>query len=200
MQTELRLHQLVVGILVVLFVLFISIVLLLYPSLAHQRFEVVVSLTLLIAAAVVFVTIGMVEEVVAFQFGPKHRRELLGYLVLGLISLASGLFLALSDKASIQTIALVAAPHALLFGIGEIRVAVHVRRHPARSRGLLIGGICEVGLGVALAGAHYLSSQGAAMLLGCAAILSTVQLVPFLFFKCPTSSRQHNRNGRGVDI
>ena len=37
MQTELRLHQLVVGILVVLLVLFIFIALLLYPSLEDQR-------------------------------------------------------------------------------------------------------------------------------------------------------------------
>ena len=188
MQTELRLHRLVVGILVVLLVLFICIVLSLYPSLAHQRFEVIVSLALVIAAATVFVMIGMVEGVVAFQFGPRHRRELLGYLLLGLVSLASGLFLAISDKAGIQTIALVAAPHALLFGIGELRLAAHVRRHPGKRRRFLIGGLCEVALGVAFAGAHYLSSQHAAMLLGCAAILSTVQLVPLLFFKRQSSS------------
>ena len=200
MQTELRLHRIVVGILVALLVLFICVVLWLYPSLAHQRFEVIVSLALVIAAATVFVTMGMVEGVVAFQFGPRHRRELLGYLVLGLVSLTSGLFLAISDTASIQTIALVAAPHALLFGFGELRLAGHVRHHPWKRRGILIGGLCEVALGVALIGAHYLSSQSAAMLLGCAAILSTVQLVPFLFFKYQPSSRLRNRNGHGVEV
>jgi uncharacterized membrane protein HdeD (DUF308 family) len=189
MRSELRLHQLVVGILVLLLVMFISIVLPLYPSLAHQRFEAIVSLALVIAAASVFVMIGIVEGVVAFQFGPRHKRELLGYLLLGLVSLASGLFLAVSDKASIQTIALVAAPHALLFGFGELRLAAHVRRHPAKRMGAFIGGLCEVALGVALACAHCLSSQGAATLLGCAAILSTVQLVPFLSFKYQTASR-----------
>lgn len=189
MQTELRLHQLVVGILVVLLVLFIFIVLPLYASLADQPLETIASLVVVIAAAAVFATIGMVEGVVAFQFGPMHKRELLGYLMLGLVSLASGLFLAISDKASIQTIALVAAPHAFLFGIGELRLAAHVRRHPAKRREFLIGGICEVALGVALVGAVYLSSQRAAMLLSCAAILSTVQLVPLLFFTRQTSSR-----------
>ena len=195
MQTELRLHQLVVGILVVLLVLFIFIVLSLYPSLEDQRFDVIVSLAVVIAAAAVFATIGMVEGVVAFQFGPRHKRELLGYLLLGLVSLASGLFLAISEKASIQIIALVAAPHAFLFGIGELRLAAHVRRHPARRRALLISGVCEVVLGFALAGALYLSSQRAAMLLGCAAILSTVQLVPFLFYKRRSSFLSRNRNG-----
>jgi uncharacterized membrane protein HdeD (DUF308 family) len=195
MQTELRLHQLVVGILIVLLVLFIFIVLSLYPSLEDQRFDVIVSLAVVIAAAAVFATIGMVEGVVAFQFGPTHRRELMGYLLLGVVSLASGLFLAISEKASVQTIALVAAPHAFLFGIGEIRLAAHLRRHPAKRRGFLIGGICEVALGVALVGALYLSSQRAAMLLGYVAIVSTVQLIPFLFYKRQSSFLSRNCNG-----
>jgi len=93
----------------------------------------------------------MVEGLVAFQFGLRHVRELLSYLLLGLVSLASGLFLAISDKVAIQTIALVAAPHALLFGIAELRLAAHVRRHPEKRRGFLISGLCEVALGVALA-------------------------------------------------
>jgi uncharacterized membrane protein HdeD (DUF308 family) len=187
MQTELRLHRLVIGILVVLLVLFISVVLVLHPSLAHQRFEVIASLALVITATAVFVMIGMVEGLVAFQFGPRHRRELLSYLLLGMVSLASGLYLAISEKASIQTIALVAAPHALLFGIGELRLAAHLRRHPAKRRGFLINGLCEVALGVALVGAYYLSSQRAAMLLGYVAILSTIQLVPVLFYKRQSS-------------
>lgn len=188
MQTELRLHRLVVGILVALLLLFISIVLALHPSLAHQRFEVIASLALVIAAAAVFVTIGMVEGVVAFQFGPTHRRELGIYLLLGMVSLASGLYLAISEKASIQTIALVAAPHALLFGIGELRLSAHLRRHPAKRRGFLINGFCEFALGVALVAAYYMSSQRAAMLLAYVAILSILQLVPFLFYKRDGSS------------
>ena len=183
MQTELRLHRLVVGILVALLLLFISIVLALHPSLAHQRFEVIASLALVITAAAVFVTIGMVEGVVAFQFGPTHRRELAIYLLLGMVSLASGLYLAISEKASIQTIALVAAPHALFFGIGELRLSTHLQRHPAKRRGFLINGLCECALGVALVAAYYMSSQRAAMLLGYVAILSILQLVPFLFYK-----------------
>jgi uncharacterized membrane protein HdeD (DUF308 family) len=194
MQTELRLHQLVFGILALLLILFISIDVLLYPSLGDQRFEVIVSLAVVIAAALVFVTIGMVEGVVAFQFGLRHKRELLSYLLLGMVSLASGLFLAISEKASVQAIALAAAPHAFLFGIVELRLAAHLRRHPAKRRGSLAGGICEVALGVALAGALYLSTQRAAMLLGCVAILSTVQLVLFLFYKRPSSFHLRNRN------
>ena len=53
MQTELRLHRVVVAILVGLLVLFVSIVLALHPRLAHQRFEVIVSLALVITAAAV---------------------------------------------------------------------------------------------------------------------------------------------------
>ena len=51
MRSELRLHRLVVGIMVTLLVFFISIVMALHPSLAHQRFEVIVSLAIVMAAA-----------------------------------------------------------------------------------------------------------------------------------------------------
>lgn len=183
MQTELRLHRLVIGILVALLVLFISIVFALHPSLADQRFEVIVSLALVVTGAAIFLAIGLVEGFVAFQFGPTHRRELGIYLLLGMVSLASGLYLAISEKTSIQTVALVAAPHALLFGIGELRLSAHLRRHPAKRRGFLINGLCEIALGFALVAAYYMSSERAAMLLGYVAILSTLQLVPFLFYK-----------------
>jgi uncharacterized membrane protein HdeD (DUF308 family) len=188
MQTELRLHRFVIGFLVALLVLFVLIVLVLHSTLAHQRFEVIVSLVLVIAAAAVFVMIGTVEGVVAFQFGLKHRRELLSYLLLGMVSLASGLYLAISDKASIQTIALVAAPHAFLFGIGELRLAAHLQRHPAIKRAFLINGFCEVALGIALLEANNSSSQRAAVILGYVAALSILQLVPFLFYKRQRSS------------
>jgi len=105
-----------------------------------------------------------------------------------MVSLASGLYLAISEKTSIRTIVLVAAPHVLLFGIGELRLSAHLRRHPAKRRGFLINGICEVLLRVALVAAYYMSSQRAAMLLAYVAILSILQLVPFLFYKREASS------------
>jgi uncharacterized membrane protein HdeD (DUF308 family) len=189
MQSELRLHRLVIGILVAMLIIFIAIVLSLSPSLAHQHLEVIVSLGIVTAAATIFVMLGMVEEVVAFQFGMRHKRELLGYFLLGSFSLASGLFLAMFENASIQTIALVAAPHAFLFGIGELRLAIHMGRHPARKRAFLVSGVVEVVLGVTLLSTPCISSQHAAMLLGYVAILSVLQLVPFLLYK-PTDKSQ----------
>ena len=208
MRTELRLHRLVVGILVALLVLFIAIILVVHPSLANQRFEVIVSLALVITAATVFVMIGMVEGAVAFQFGPRHRRELISYLLLGMVSLASGLYLAIYDKASIQTIALVAAPHAFLFGMGELRLAAHLQRHPATRRGFLINGFCEVALGVALLEAYNSSSQRAVMILGYVAVsinhptrsFSFLQRAEFFYSAIKMIYRRGNvvRTGRRV--
>ena len=62
MQTELRIHRLVTGILVVLLVLFLCFVLSLYPGFAHQRFEVIASLAIVIATASVFVMVEIVER------------------------------------------------------------------------------------------------------------------------------------------
>jgi uncharacterized membrane protein HdeD (DUF308 family) len=134
-------------------------------------------------AATVFVAVGFVEETVAFQFGMKHKRELLSYLLLGLVSISSGLYLAISRTASLQTIAIIVAPHALFFGIGELRVAQHLQRHPVTRRGLVVSGLCEVALGVALVCGWMMSSEEIASLLGLTAIFSILQLVPLLFYK-----------------
>ena len=195
MQSELRLHRLVIGILALLLGVFITAMLSVYPSPPHQHFEVVASLVVVIVAASAFVMIGMVEGVVAIQFGMGHKRELLGYLLLGLISLVTGLYLAISNSTSLQTIAVVVSPHAVLFGVGEIRLAAHMRRHPVMRKGLFISGLCETALGVALLSALHMSNQHAAMLLGYTAILSALQLVPFLFYKrlSPSPSPMDNK-------
>ncbi len=182
MRSELRLHRLVVGILGLLLITFIAVLLSLNQSPSHQHVEVIVSLVIVIAVASAFVMIGMVEEVVAFQFGLRHKRELLCYLSLGLLSLVSGMYLAMVDHVSLQEIAVVVSPHALLFGFGEMRLAAGMRRHAGYRRGLLISGVCELVLGIALLSSHYMSDQHVAMMLGYTAILSALQLVPFLFY------------------
>jgi hypothetical protein len=46
---------------------------------------------------------GIFEGTIAFEFGKKHKRELLSYLLLGLVALASGLYLAFSAIAVVQS-------------------------------------------------------------------------------------------------
>jgi uncharacterized membrane protein HdeD (DUF308 family) len=160
------------------------------PSLADERLEVIASLAIVILAAAVFTMMGIIEGAIAFEFGKKHRRELLSYLLLGLLSLASGLYLAFSEEASLQTIAVVAAPHALLFGIAELRIAQHLERHPLYRRGLRLSGLIEIALGIALIVGSGRSNQGVAMLLGYVAVLSILQLLPMLFYSHNVVSRE----------
>lgn len=110
MRYELKLHRFTFGIMAFLLIAFVAFVFRISSGLADERLEVIASLAIVVVAAAAFVIIGMVEGTMAFQFGRPHKRELLSYLVLGVLSLASGLYLAVSDEASLQTIALVAAP------------------------------------------------------------------------------------------
>lgn len=185
MQSEIRMHRLVLAILTIILVAFLGFLFYLTPRLASERLEAITSLITVILVASGFVMMGAVEEVVAFQFGIKHKREFLSYLLLGFVSIVSGLYLAISETASLQTIALVVAPHALLFGVAELRMAQHLQHHPGQRRGLFISGLCETGLGVALVYGWAMSNERVAMLLGYAAIISILQLLPLLLYRRP---------------
>jgi uncharacterized membrane protein HdeD (DUF308 family) len=194
MMYELKLHRLTFGILTVVLLAFAAFLLRVGPSLADERLEVIASLAIVIVAAAAFAFMGMIEGTIAFYFGRKHKRELLSYLVLGLVSLLSGLYLAISKTASLQTIALVATPHALLFGVAELRLAQHLERHPAYRRGLFLCGIVEIALGFTLIAGSKDSNEVTATLLGYVAILSILQLLPLLFYSPTFVSQQTTTN------
>ena len=188
MQTELRLHRLVVGILVALLVLFISIVMALHPSLAHQRFEVN------------RIACPCYHGGNSLRHDWNGRRGSRVSIWTDAQARTTGLPAARSGFACLRSISghlrksfntdNSARGGSPCISLWDWRITACVSpAAPSRERrGLLINGLCEVALGVALAGAYYLSSQRAAMLLGCVAILSTIQLVPFLFYKRQSSS------------
>jgi hypothetical protein len=194
MRYELRLHRVTFGILAVVLMGFVAFLFYIRPSLADERLEVIASLGIVIVAAAAFVAMGMIEGIMVFYFGKQHKREVLSYLLLGLLSLVSGLYLAISDTTSLQTVSLVAAPHALLFGVAELRLAQHLERHPGYRRALFVCGFVEIALGFTLIGGSELSTEGTATLLGYVAILSILQLLPFLFYSRTAVPRQTSMN------
>jgi uncharacterized membrane protein HdeD (DUF308 family) len=182
MRYELKLQRFTFGILAVILMAFVVFLMRLRPSLADERLEVMASLVIVVVAATAFVFMGMIEGTTAFQFGKEHKRELLSYLLLGLFSLGCGLYLAISDSATVQTVALVAAPHAFLFGLAELRLSRHLERHPVYKKGLVLGGAVEILLGVELIVGFRLSSERAATLLAYVAVITILQLLPLLFY------------------
>lgn len=182
MRYELKLHRLTFGILAVILVGFVVFLMRWRPLLADERMEVIASLAIVIVAATAFVSMGLIEGTMAFQFGRKHKREMLSYLLLGLLSLGCGICLAIIDSATVQTIALVAAPHAFLFGLAELRLSRHLERHPVYKKALVLGGAVEILLGVELIVGFRLSSENAAKLLAYVAIISILQLLTLLFY------------------
>ena len=186
MRYELKLHRLNFGILVGVLVIFVALLFEMRESFADERLEVITSFIVIVLAGTAFGYMGMVEGIIALQFGKKHRRELLSYLSLGLMSLGCGLYLAISKTARIQTIALIAAPHAFLFGIGQLRLAWHMERHKSFQQGLIAGGFIEILLGFALIRGYRLSTQGAVTMLAIIAIVSILQLLPLVLYRPKT--------------
>ena len=185
MRRELHLHRVAVGILILLLSGFMAYSYHLRPIIVHAKFETFGALFVVAATAAIFITIGVIESTIAFQFGKGHLRELATYLILGFVCLGSGLYLAISTTSSVQTVALVASPHALLFGLAELRLARHFERHPNYRHSLRIGGAVEILLGLALIFGSSLPVLNLVKLLAFVAIITVLQLVPFVFFRFP---------------
>lgn len=183
MRYELRLHRLLLSMLVTLLFLFVIGLFYLNAQPGEEQIEATVSLIIVIAVAAIFTYMGTAEGIIALYFGKRHRREFTVYLLLGLLSISSGLYLAMSHAESLQTVSLIVSPHAFLFGLAEIRIAQHMGRHPKERRALIICGACELALGVALVWGWRLPSNRVAELLGGVAVLTILQLVPLLFYR-----------------
>ena len=137
----------------------------------------------MIVVAAIFASMGTAEGIIAFYFGIKHRREFIAYLLLGLLSVSSGLYLTMSQDESLQMVSLIVSPHAFLFGLAELRMARHMERHPKERRALIVCGLCELARGVALVWGSILPSDRVAELLGGVAVLTILQLVPLLLYR-----------------
>jgi Short repeat of unknown function (DUF308) len=183
MRYELRLHRFLLSMMVTLLVLFVIGLFYLNAQPGDEHFEAVVSLIVVIIVAAIFAYMGTVEGIIAFYFGIKHRREFIAYLLLGLLSVSSGLYLAMSQAESLQTVSLIVSPHAFLFGLAELRMARHIERHPKERRALIVCGLCELGFGVALVLGSRLPSNRVAELLGGVAVLTLLQLIPLLIYR-----------------
>jgi uncharacterized membrane protein HdeD (DUF308 family) len=183
MQYELRLHRLLLAMLATVLTGVVFLFLYLNSHPADVWTEASVSLVVVIVVATVLVYMGTAEGIVALQFGAKHKRELLSYLLLGLLSVASGLYLAISETASLKTIALIVSPHAFLFGIAEVRISQHMQHHSKQRKALLLFGVSEVALGMALILGSRMSNYHVATLLGYGAAITSLQLLTFLFYK-----------------
>lgn len=183
MRYELRLHRLLLSMLVTLLTLFVLALFYMASNIVNERLEAIGSLAIVLVVATVFTYMGTAEGVIALYFGLEHPRELVSYLLLGLVSILSGLYLAVSQDESLQRISLVVAPHAFLFGFAELRIARHMKHHPNQRRALTLCGVCELTLGVALFWGSRLSNRHVITLLGYVALLTILQLLPLLFYQ-----------------
>jgi hypothetical protein len=183
MRYELRLHRLLLSVMVTLLFLFVIGLFYLNAQPGEEHFEAVVSLIVVIIVAAIFAFMGTAEGIIAFYFGIKHRQEFIAYLLLGLLSISSGLYLAMSQAESLQMVSLIVSPHAFLFGLAELRMAQHMERHQKERRALIVCGSCELALGIALVWGAILPNHRVAELLGGVAVLTILQLMPLLFYR-----------------
>lgn len=183
MRYELRLHRLIATIVAAVLIGFVMLFVYLDHRASDVWIEASVALLLEIAVSTGLVYIGIAEGVLAFQFGAKHKREILGYLILGALSVACGLYLAVTESSSLMTIALVVSPQVILFGIGQLRISRHMSHHFAQRRALQVCGLCELLMGFGLIAVSRISNTAAAGFLAYIAAMTALQLIGFLMYK-----------------
>jgi len=183
MRYELGLHRFLLSMMVALLAMFVMTLFYLNSHAGEEHFEATLSLIVVIVVTTIFAYMGTVEGIIAFYFGIKHSREFIAYLALGLLSVASALYLAMSQEASLQMVSLIASPHAFLFGLAELRIAWHMEGHPRERNALIACGLGELMLGIGLVWGSTLSNDRVAEILGGVALLTILQLLPILFYR-----------------
>ena len=182
MQVELKSHRILFGLLAMWLMIFLVILLFFEAHRYTSRLEAEVILVLSIAVTSALGYIGLAEIIVGFQFGRVHRRELVTYLVLGTISLLTGIMLALTTPLRLAFIAIAVAPHAILFGLLQLRLSRGLTRHRSHARSLKVCGVIDILSGIVLACGFFLSDVNVITLLGVTAAITLLQLFPFLLF------------------
>jgi hypothetical protein len=183
MQYELRLHRLIATILAAVLIGFVALFVYLDHHAPDVWIEASAALVMEIAVATGLVYVGMAEGVLAFQFKVKHKREIVGYLILSALSIGCGLFLSLTKSSPLMAIALVVSPHVLLFGVAQLRLSQHITHHSAQRRALQMCGLCDLLMGVGLIWTSRVSDTAAAGFLAYVAAMTALQLVGLLTYK-----------------
>ncbi|HEY1214543.1 MAG TPA: hypothetical protein VGE93_13015 [Bryobacteraceae bacterium] len=182
MREELQSHKIVFSLIAMWLVIFLitGFYLGLYHSAERLEAELLLIVSIAITSALGYV--GLAEIIVGVQFGAAHRRELLTYLLLGTLSLLSGLMLAIATEISLPRLALAVSPYAILFGAFQLRLGQGLSRHPVQRRSFRVCGAIEIASGVVLACASFFSGVNVIRLLAVTAASTLLQLLPFLFF------------------
>jgi len=182
MREELQSHRIVFSLVAMWLVIFLitGFYLNLYRSPGRLEAEMILIVSIAVTSALGYM--GLTEIIVGLQFGGTHRRELLAYLVLGTLSLLSGLLLAIGTEISLHRLALAVSPYAILFGAFQLRLGQGMSRHPSQRRSFRVCGVIEIASGILLACGSFFSGVNVMRLLGVTAASTLLQLVPFLFF------------------
>jgi len=190
MREEFRSHKVIASLLAGWLAVFIAMLFFLGAFRTQARVEVEVILVLNMTVCAALGYMGLADLIVGIELGSPHRREIGIYLTMGIACLASSILLSLTTKVSLGLIAILVSPHAILFGVAQIRLSSRMNSHPTQARALRICGILELACGVCMVIAYRLSDANIVTLLGVTAVFTLLQLFPFLFFSPKSHLRQ----------
>jgi hypothetical protein len=142
---------------------------LLYLSAAmtNRVFEAIAVVLAILMASTALVLGALADWVAAWGEGTKHLQRSAFYLLSGLAFATAGAYLGIYAPISLEWLILLAAIHALAFGLLGIAVAVRARHHGWEAWAVFAFGVASVMFSAAMAGlARQFANREATMVLG----------------------------------
>lgn len=141
--------------------------LLLSAAMTNWFFEVLAVVIAVLMASTALVFGAVADWVAAWGEGTKHLQRSVFYLLSGLAFATAGAFVGVYAPISLQWLILLAAIHALAFGLLGIVIALRAKRHGWEQRMVFLFGAVSIVFSGAMAGlAKQLENRDAAGLLG----------------------------------
>jgi MFS family permease len=133
----------------------------------NRMFEAIAVVLAILMASAALILGALADWVAAWGEGTKHLQRSAFYLLSGLVFATAGVFLGMYAPISLAWLLLLAAIHALAFGLLGIVIALRAKRHGWEQRAVLLFGAVSVTFSGAMAGlARQLENRDAAGLLG----------------------------------
>jgi len=136
-------------------------------TMTNQIFEAIAVVVAILMASTALILGALADWVAAWGEGTAHLQRAAFYLLSGLAFATAGAFLSVYAPISLEWLVLLAALHALVFGLLGVAIALRAKRHGWERRLVFLFGAASVAFSGVMAGlARHLENREASGLLG----------------------------------
>ncbi|HZD49325.1 MAG TPA: hypothetical protein VE178_11325 [Silvibacterium sp.] len=165
-------------------------------TITNHIFEAIAVVIAILLATTALVLGALADWFAAWGEGTKHLQRCVFYLLSGLAFATAGALIGIYEPISMQWLILLAAIHALAFGVLGLVIAVRARRHDWERLAVFVFGVISIAFSGSMAGlARQLTNRNAMGILGLYFCFVAVKL----FFLAWNLHQQMTMGGSSLD-